>query len=412
MAKGIPLAQVRTSPDGLLVDGAVRGLYLRTKRPNRYWIYRRTVAGRRYEVCLGSANRITPTAARARATRFAAMTPGEFVEALRPPREPSVKTFEEAYLSWHAWKTANGAYKEGSSSRSTVEGYMRRWVLPSIGRRRLGEVRPKDVARLLSQVIGCRKRVQTIAGAIRSVFAFALAQEWYEGSNPADMQGGLKYLMPNREKCRHFGSLPVEDMPDFFAELLRARRCDSRDALLLAILTASRITMATKAVWEEIDLGARVWRIPPERMKVAENGVHVIPLSDQVTALLESLGPKASGFVFPGRGKGLARAASELWLQQFLEKHPGRWRDVLQEEKLGRPVRLVPHGIARATFRTWAQDDRLGNDRRFTARVAELCLHHATDDQYRGAYERNEMLERRREMLQAWADYCFSAVRR
>lgn len=67
----------------------------------------------------------------------------------------------------------------------------------------------------------------------------------------------------------------------------------------------------------------------------------------------------------------------------------------------------TPHGLARATFRTWAQNDELGNDKRFSDRVAELCLHHSVSDAYRGAYERNEAMKSRTEMMQAWADYCY-----
>lgn len=71
-------------------------------------------------------------------------------------------------------------------------------------------------------------------------------------------------------------------------------------------------------------------------------------------------------------------------------------------------MRPTQHGIARATFRTWSQDDALGNDLRFDARTAELCLHHKVPDAYNGAYERNSSMIRRREMMEAWAKFCFS----
>ena len=65
----------------------------------------------------------------------------------------------------------------------------------------------------------------------------------------------------------------------------------------------------------------------------------------------------------------------------------------------GNPKIACPHGIARASFRTWALNDDLGNDKRFTQRTAELCLHHNVSDAYNGAYERNEALKSRAESL-------------
>ncbi|WP_370826804.1 hypothetical protein [Parasutterella excrementihominis] len=90
---------------------------------------------------------------------------------------------------------------------------------------------------------------------------------------------------------------------------------------------------------------------------------------------------------------------------------PSKWIDCEQTRSREKEVRATPHGIARATFRTWAQDDELGNDQRFSDRVAELCLHHKPQDGYNGAYERNKSFIRRREMMDAWAKYCFSLIK-
>lgn len=76
----------------------------------------------------------------------------------------------------------------------------------------------------------------------------------------------------------------------------------------------------------------------------------------------------------------------------------------------GKEVRATQHGIARATFMTWSQDDVLGNDLRFDVKVAHRALHHKVDDGEGGAYERQTLFLRRRELMTAWADYCFSKV--
>lgn len=86
------------------------------------------------------------------------------------------------------------------------------------------------------------------------------------------------------------------------------------------------------------------------------------------------------------------------------------YTDPKQTNIQGKVAIATAHGIARASFRTWAQDDELGNDRLFSEKTAELCLHHKVDDTYNGAYNRNEAMQSRREMMQAWADYCLSAT--
>lgn len=82
--------------------------------------------------------------------------------------------------------------------------------------------------------------------------------------------------------------------------------------------------------------------------------------------------------------------------------------DPNQVTRTGRPAIATPHGIARASFRTWAQDDELGNHRLFSDKIAELCLHHKISDAYNGAYERNQAMKSRAEMMEAWGMYCAS----
>ena len=110
------------------------------------------------------------------------------------------------------------------------------------------------------------------------------------------------------------------------------------------------------------------------------------------------------GYVFPGRYGQLIWDAGVSCLSK---KTPGYWIDKAETEKCGVEVVATQHGIARATFVTWSQDDDLGNDRRFDVRVAHLCLHHKRDDGYGGAYERQTLFNR---LMTAWAEYCFSKV--
>lgn len=141
---------------------------------------------------------------------------------------------------------------------------------------------------------------------------------------------------------------------------------------------------------------------------MSENGGLIVPLADEVLEYLRHL-PRQEGqdLIFPNP-KG--RVMSDAMFSRVVRRLPGKWIDTEQTRLREKEICATMHGIARATFRTWAQDDELGNDQRFGARTAELCLHHKANDAYNGAYERNKSFIRRREMMSAWAEYCFSLI--
>ena len=153
-------------------------------------------------------------------------------------------------------------------------------------------------------------------------------------------------------------------------------------------------------------------------MKVAMNGDHEVPLSEQAIQLLKSLGTQklSTKYVFPSpiglaplSDMSLRSVIHEMHTESLLNRGKGYF-DPNQVTRTGKPAIATPHGIARASFRTWAQDDELGNDRRFSDKIAELCLHHKVGDAYNGAYERNQAMKSRIEMMQVWGDYCLSEV--
>ena len=242
---------------------------------------------------------------------------------------------------------------------------------------------------------------------------WAKAKDYFDGANPVDPQV-LQHLLPKRiiQEPRHHAMLAVSEMPRFMKALMQYEGIAAR-CLQFAILTATRSGNAREALWEEINWDKKQWIIPAEKMKASSNGDHIVPLSDQAIELIRSVQTQGySRYIFPspmGNGK-LSDAALKVVIRalhmQALEKGESGFVDPKQKTKNELPAVATPHGLARATFRTWAQDDELGNDKRFSASIAELCLHHKIDDAYNGAYERNQALKSRAEMMQAWADYC------
>jgi integrase len=178
---------------------------------------------------------------------------------------------------------------------------------------------------------------------------------------------------------------------------LRSTSGTGARALEFAILSAARSGEVRLATWREIDFEAKLWTIPAERMKAGR--AHWVPLASQAIALLEAQ-PKIVGsdFVFPGEKSG--KPLSDMTLSTIIRNFNAtkgddavRWID----PKTGDSV--VPHGF-RSTFRDWSAE--VGH---YPREVAEHALAHSLPDKVEASYHRGTMLERRRPMMQDWADF-------
>jgi integrase len=217
-----------------------------------------------------------------------------------------------------------------------------------------------------------------------------------DGENPARWRGHLDKLLPARAKVRkveHHAALPYNELPDFIAALRMQEGIAAR-ALEFAILTAARTGEAIGARWSEIDVGEKLWAIPPERMKAGRE--HCVPLSARAVAILEDMKPlgqvgdgrdQASAFVFPGgkRGQPLSNMAFLMLLRRMKRDD------------------LTAHGF-RSSFRDWAAERT-----NFPAEVAEMALAHTVSSKVEQAYRRGDLFERRRRMMTVWATFCGTA---
>ena len=222
-----------------------------------------------------------------------------------------------------------------------------------------------------------------LRGRIERVLNAAKAKGCRSGENPAAWRGHLENLLPKRQKLTrgHHAAMPYPDIPAFVAKL-RTRKAVAALALEFAILTAARSGEVLGARWREIDFGARIWTIPPERMKAARE--HRVPLSESAFAILEKFGEaRVSEFIFPGQGAG--RPLAEMVLRRMLRRDA----DV-----------VTVHGF-RSSFRDWA-----GNETHFPRELAEAALAHVVGDKAEQAYRRSDALEKRRALMEAWAQWC------
>ena len=320
----------------------------------------------------------------------------------------------EAYFDW---KVERGDWKNQERDRRRHELTFYKHVLPRGGGLIVETATPQDIAEILrpiwTELPGTCKK---ILPQLRGFFFWAATIAGIRPAdkiNPADQRLVRPYLpsVKAQKKATHYGFLEPDQVPPFVAAV-KASCPNSRGcrALLLSILTCVRKANASRARWDQIDMGNALWTIPAEEMKVSGNGQHIVPLSRQAMALLRIQKEEAeileSPYVFVGEdGKRcicptlVNVAMTRLHTEAFCRGEEG-WIDRRQSSEAGRKVVATPHAVARASFETWAHAERKDE------RTIALCLHHSVDTKYGSAYDRDQSIEMKRVLLQEWADFC------
>jgi len=405
----------KTIEIGEFYDPLTPGLFLRVRPQGKSWMYKRMINRQRKCVGLGGFEKVSLVKARVCASKLRAMSDEEFLnydpKAISAKKRGKVReTFEYIASLYEQWNLDVGNWQEWDKGHRVYLSRMKCHIHPVLDGKIFSEITVEDIA-LVAQ--GCWDKpdiVDRCLQILRKLFDWARAKGYTTHDNPANRQGSLKFLLPNKKHvAKNRGALSVEELPHFMKSLhdqlgeSNARRC-----AFFAILTATRSATAREAKWSQIDFENKEWTIPPSQLKVSENGGLVVPLADEVIRFLRTLKQtEGNDLIFPNH-KG--KVMSDGMFSNIIAKMEGDWVDKEQTLRREETVRATVHGIARATFRTWSQDDALGNDKKFDARIAELCLHHKIPDAYNGAYERNQSFIRRREMMNDWAKYCYSLI--
>lgn len=256
----------------------------------------------------------------------------------------------------------------------------------SIRDKSVAEVSTEDVLGILAPVWSTKAETASrLRARLERVLSFARTKGWRQpGENPAAWKGNLENTLPKRLKLQrgHHAAMPYQDVGALVTRLRAADAMAAR-ALELTILCAARSGETLGATWSEFDLDDKlVWTIPAARMKAGK--VHRVPLSRQSLDLLARLHEaKTSDYVFPGERprKPLSGMAMAMLLRRM---------------KLGH---ITVHGF-RSAFR-----DYCGDETTVAREVAEQALAHKVGDDTEQAYRRSTALEKRRELMQMWADY-------
>lgn len=395
--------------------GGVAGLILQiTPGGAKSWLLRTLIGGKRRAIGLGAYPEVGLAEARDRAREAKAkvrdgVDPIEERKAARAALAAARArnlTFAEAADKWIEAKLSDRPEK----SQRAVRSSLKRYVFPTVGALTVQEIATQDVVRALKTTWTDKPdTAQKLRTYLEGILSWATVAGHRTGDNPARWGGNLKELLPapsvvTKGRSGNFPAVPVARLADWWTELSR-REGMAASALRLAALCASRSGEVRGATWSEIDLDAALWVIPPDRMKMSRE--HRVPLSPAAVDLLKTI-PRQEGnpLVFPStqankmlsdmsisavmrRMQADAEAAAERAGEPVED---AGWRDL----RSGRPA--VPHGL-RSSFRDWAAERGYERD------LAEISLAHTVGSEVERAYRRTDMVERRRAMLTAWADF-------
>lgn len=232
-----------------------------------------------------------------------------------------------------------------------------------------------------------RGTAPNVRAYIKDVLDAAAAQGFRNGDNPARWDGHLKHLLapPKKLSRGHHAAMPYAELAGFIADL-RQREATAALALEFLILTAARSGEVLGARWDEIDLAAKLWTIPADRMKAGRE--HRVPLSRRALEILNDLAKAKTGsYVFAGPKGGRDGENAPLSNMAFSA--------LLQRMKR----EVTTHGF-RSAFRDWA-----GSVSTFPRELAEEALAHRVGDETERAYRRRDALEKRAKMMEVWASF-------
>jgi integrase len=375
-----PLAVKRLKEPGRYCDGL--GLWLQvTEGANgdgvtKAWLFRYMRHGRARQMGLGALHTVSLAEARERArqARQILLDGDDPLEIKRKKRDEArsetaerilFKDAAERFLGLHESTWKNAKHKE--QWHSTLKTY----AYPTLGARPISAIDGALITEALAPI--WTKKPET---ARRVKQRIERVCQWVKDGKPLPRHGASK-------RVKHHPALPFAELPTLMAEL-RDRGGISARALEFTILTVARTADAIGAKWKEIDLATGVWTVFDGRHKTGKD--FEIPLSKRAIEILQELPQESGGYVFPG-----AKAKAPLSNMAMLELLRGIRGDG-----------LTVHGF-RSSFRDWA-----GDRTNFAREVIEAAMSHQIKDRAEAAYRRSAAIEKRRQLMEAWAKYCSS----
>lgn len=419
-----PAAGRREIPDG------GTGLYLVVHASaRRTWVFRYRAGGRTAKYTLGrvrvlEAGETEPTGAPAAGDPITLGQAREQAAALQrrvsrgedPAAEKrgattdAPKTFGEAF---ELFVILHARTKTRATTAAETERLVARWVMPKWKRRPLAEIRRKDIVPLLDEVVakGAPVSANGVLAAIRKFFNWCVERGYLEQSPCTTVKKPTNVVARDRV-------LTDEELAWVWRGAER-QGYPYGSLIQTLILTGQRRGEVTNMLWSELDLAARVWRLPSHRVK---NGrTHDVPLSDAVIAILKEL-PRFDGepdYVFATGARRFGTSGQDDEGPRQLASFSGfsKSRDELNQIVLDlrREAAAAAGGDAEdvKAFADWRVHDlrrtvATGMARLGVAQpVVEKVLNHQSGSfaGIVGVYQRYEYAKEKREALDGWAKH-------
>lgn len=377
-----------TKPCRYSIPGS-KGLHLWVKKGNKkYWIFRYTFDQQRFDISLGSFPEIQLHEARNKAIKLRA----KIINGINP-RDERLQIKKEKVKSKPQIKFEKFSldYIERMSPRWRSKKHESQWVsclrihaFPIIGHLSLDEITTQDVLSILNP-IWTSKQVTAIRvrGRIERIISASITNGLRTEKNPATWKGHLENLLPwIKPNAKHYTAMHYKDIPELMKQL-HLKEHHSSFALQFTILNALRTSEGLYAKKTEIKEG--IFTIPPNRKKgFIEHQVPLAPASIKIIEKATQLNSNTE-LIFHHQGAELSNMSMLMLIRGM---RPG----------------MTVHGF-RSTFRDWVSEET-----NYSAEVAEMALAHKIANKVEAAYRRGKLLERRKQLLIDWANFCNSAI--
>lgn len=350
------------------------------KRGSRSWIQRIVIDGVQREMGLGPYPLVAIEEARSTAfenRRAIYHGKNPFERSARQTSMTFIRAADKFFLQNKA------RWKPGRASDTWMQSLVK-YAIPVFGNKALHAISREDVLRVLTPIWTTKSQTATkLRQKIRQILQWGMGHGYVTMNVAGELIDGALPIMPAAKE--HHRALPYQELPE---ALITIRSCEvspaSKRCLEFLVLTATRSAEAREAEWNESNLEKRTWTIPGQRMK--GNVEHRVALSDAALRVLEDAkaADPDSRLIFPSPyGGGALNIAT---MNKILTK-------------TGLIDRTVVHGF-RTSFRTWASECTNTADP-----IIELALAHKVGSQVQQAYDRSDLLEKRRQLMERWGEF-------
>lgn len=386
---------IKDLPPGL--HRVEKGLYVRVRNGHASaWILNYMINRKRTHMSLGLCDEMSITEAKTLADKYR----GQIAQGIDPAQERRERKAKIAKHEIRAYTFADLVEESlpviAKAKRWSNEKHSAQWVstiktyaLPSLKDKEVEHITREDILDVLKPIWETKtETANRVRGRLEAVFGYAIATGKRAGANPATWRGNLDLFLPPISRVRtvrHHDALTVAEVREVFTTKWTPPSSVTAAAIIFGTLTCARAEEFVFARWSEIDFETATWSCPAERRKDKKQYPHRVPLSRQVIEVLQAL-PRKCAFIFPGRQPG--RPINLQTPCTIVQKTFGHG---------------TMHGM-RSTFRDWAAESGV----EFV--LAEKCLMHATGNEVSQAYQRSDLLEQRRPVMQAWADTVYPYI--